>query len=159
MIKIISRHICVSMGIPMPTTRPRQSPRRTIRRETHRVPFLFFLALPQKPDSVSSEKTSSLVFKARDLAPRAPRSVSVADQVCPNSAPQSAATTPSVSPQQSPTLIRKILSADSHCKAGELLSPSICLREGWPGGYLSVGYGNRSQSISIKPPQILAFKL
>jgi len=79
-------------------------------------------ALTQKPESVSSEKTSSLVVKARDLAPRAPRSVSVADQVCPSSAPQSAATTPSVSPQQSPTLIRKILSADTHCKAGSLLT-------------------------------------
>jgi len=78
--------------------------------------------LPQKPESVSSEKPSSLVFKAKDLALRVPRGLSVADQVCPNSAPQSAATTPSVSPQQSPTLIRKILSADSHCKAGSLLT-------------------------------------
>lgn len=83
-----------------------------------------------KSETVSTAKTSSLVFKTKELAPRAPRSLSAAphsalkmgDQVCPSSAPQSAATTPSVSPQQSPTLIRKILSADSHCKAGSMLT-------------------------------------
>ncbi|XP_003746977.1 uncharacterized protein LOC100898434 [Galendromus occidentalis] len=87
-------------------------------------------AQPPKAESVPPAKTSSLVFKAKELAPRVPRnltaapqsSIMVGDQVCPSSAPQSAATTPSVSPQQSPTLIRKILSSDSHCKAGSKLS-------------------------------------
>lgn len=100
--------------------------------------------------SSAAGNCSSLVFQAKEWNPsRAPRSLSVAaprtvapqqqqqqtlttphgDQVCPSSAPQSAATTPSPSPQHSPTLIRKILSADistatqnSQSKAGHFIS-------------------------------------
>ncbi|XP_022661783.1 uncharacterized protein LOC111250622 [Varroa destructor] len=87
-----------------------------------------------------NKKPDGLMFRARDLiVPRAPRSLSVApavpstvgiattgtsaDQVCPSaSAPQSAATTPTVTPQQSPTFFRKILANSdlgySQCKGG-----------------------------------------
>ncbi|OQR69622.1 hypothetical protein BIW11_12148 [Tropilaelaps mercedesae] len=82
-----------------------------------------------------NKKPDGLVFRAKDLiVPRAPRALSVApasptmgslaDQISPSaSAPQSAATTPTVTPQQSPTLLRKILAnsdldSTSHSKRG-----------------------------------------
>lgn len=96
------------------------------------------------PVADGNKKPDGLMFRARDLiVPRAPRSLSVApavpstvgiattgtsaDQVCPSaSAPQSAATTPTVTPQQSPTFFRKILANSdlgySQCKGGRYLN-------------------------------------
>jgi len=109
-----------------------------------KLPNYSMAHLHKKPEGISAVGTncSSLVISAKGLAPRAPRSLSVTphhsasmigsqygDQVCPASAPQSEATTPSVSPHNSPTLVRKILSADLRaagastiCKAGSSLT-------------------------------------
>lgn len=117
----------------------------------------YSMAIPNvtgKPMEGGSGSSSSgyggLVFRAKELVavPRQPpralsvvptssrpaylssSNVSGGDQVCPSvSAPASAATTPSVTPQHSPTLIRKILTADltassSHCKAGHSVTDS-----------------------------------
>jgi hypothetical protein len=89
-----------------------------------------FSNLNKKNDS-STAAAPSIVFKSKELKPRTARQLHQLylqqDQVCPSlagtaSESGSTATTPSVTPQQSPNLIRKILAADltataSHCKA------------------------------------------